>query len=86
MWQIVNRSATKQWQRCQRNEVAAMEHRSLCPINLALDLLGEKWSLLVIRDAVFCGAQYFKDFKAAQEIISTNIVADRLNSLENNGF
>lgn len=63
-----------------------MEHRSLCPINLALDLLGEKWSLLVIRDAVFCGAQYFKDFKAAQEIISTNIVADRLNSLENNGF
>ncbi|WP_330149024.1 helix-turn-helix domain-containing protein [Shewanella xiamenensis] len=63
-----------------------MKHRSLCPISLALDLLGDKWSLLVIRDAVFCGAQYFKDFKAAKENISTNILADRLKSLEKNGF
>ncbi|MCL6324406.1 winged helix-turn-helix transcriptional regulator [Pectobacterium polaris] len=63
-----------------------MKHRSLCPISLALDLFGDKWSLLVIRDAVFCGARYFKDFKAAKENISTNILADRLKSLENDGF
>ncbi|WP_417762854.1 winged helix-turn-helix transcriptional regulator [Shewanella sp.] len=63
-----------------------MKHRSLCPISLALDLIGDKWSLLLIRDAVFCGARYFKDFKAAKENISTNILADRLKCLEENGF
>lgn len=63
-----------------------MKHRSLCPISLALDLLGDKWSLLVIRDAVFCDARYFKDFNSSKENISTNILADRLKKLENYGF
>lgn len=67
-------------------EVAVLKHRSLCPISLALDLVGDKWSLLIIRDAVFCGARYFKDFKAAKENISTNILADRLKNLAENGF
>ncbi len=56
--------------------------RSVCPISCALDLLGDKWTLLVIRDMVFVGKRHFKDFQASGEGIASNILSDRLSRLE----
>lgn len=59
--------------------------RSSCPIACALDLLGDKWTLVVIRD-VFLGRHTFGDFQNAPEKIPTNILADRLKRLEAAGI
>ena len=56
--------------------------RSDCPISSALDLFGDKWSLLVIRDLVYFGQRTFKDFSGASERISSARLADRLCKLE----
>lgn len=56
--------------------------RSDCPISSALDLFGDKWSLLVIRDLVYFGERTFKDFSNAAEHISSARLADRLCKLE----
>ena len=55
--------------------------RSECPISSALDVLGDKWSLLVIRDLVVHGTRTYTDFRDAPEGIATNILATRLNLL-----
>ena len=55
--------------------------RSECPISSALDVLGDKWSLLVIRDLVVHGTRTYSDFRDAPEGIATNILATRLNLL-----
>ncbi|MBL7809175.1 MAG: helix-turn-helix transcriptional regulator [Saprospiraceae bacterium] len=60
--------------------------RSTCPIASALDLLGDKWSLLIIRDLAFMGKRTYSEFLASEEKISTNILADRLGWLEENGM
>jgi len=57
--------------------------RSDCPISSALDLFGDKWSLLIIRDLVYFGERTFKDFANAAERISTARLSDRLCKLEN---
>ena len=57
--------------------------RSDCPISSALDLFGDKWSLLIIRDLVYFGERTFKDFSGAAEKISTARLSDRLCKLEN---
>ena len=55
-----------------------MNHpRSCCPVACTLDLLGDKWTLLVIRD-LFLGRSHFKEFVRGPEGISTNILSDRL--------
>lgn len=54
--------------------------RSHCPIACALDLIGDKWTLLVIRDLSF-GKTHFKEFTRSPEGIATNILADRLSRL-----
>lgn len=54
--------------------------RSPCPVSCALDLLGDRWTLLVIRDLVF-GRSQFKEFLASPERIATNILSDRLGRL-----
>ena len=59
--------------------------RSNCPINFAVETFGDKWTLLVIRDLMFKGKRYYGDFLSSDEKISTNILADRLQKLENNG-
>lgn len=51
--------------------------RSPCPVACALDLIGDRWTLLVIRD-LFLGRSRFKDFTASPESIPTNILSDRL--------
>jgi DNA-binding HxlR family transcriptional regulator len=56
--------------------------RSNCPINFILETFGDKWTLLVIRDLMFHGKRYYGDFLASAEGISTNILADRLQRLE----
>jgi len=56
--------------------------RSDCPISTALDIFGDKWSLLIIRDMIFKGKHSYGDFLGAEEKIATNILADRLMLLE----
>ena len=60
--------------------------RSDCPISFALDLFGDRWTLLVIRDLAFKGKNSFGDFLASEEGIARNILADRLARLEAEGF
>src|SRR5690242_5800073 len=56
--------------------------RSSCPISCALDILGDKWTLLVVRDLIFFRKRYFGDFQNSPEKIATNILSDRLKNLE----
>ena len=56
-------------------------HRSLCPINLALEVFGDRWTLLIIRDLMFAGKRHFRELLQSDEHISSNILADRLNML-----
>lgn len=63
-----------------------VKRRSDCPISFALDIFGDKWSLLIIRDLMFRQKQTYGDFLKSDEKISTNILADRLAMLECNGL
>lgn len=56
--------------------------RSDCPISFALDLFGDKWSLLILRDLIFKDKSYYQDFADSEEGISTNILAERLERLK----
>lgn len=58
----------------------AMKRRSPCPVSCALDIFGDRWTLLVIRDLIL-GKSRFKEFLASPEGIPTNILTDRLNRL-----
>lgn len=63
-----------------------MNHaRSCCPVACTLDILGDKWTLLVIRD-LFLGRSHFKEFAASPERIATNILSDRLSRLVEQGL
>jgi DNA-binding HxlR family transcriptional regulator len=54
------------------------EARSRCPINLSLEIFGDRWTLLVLRDVVFGGARHFRELLGGEERISSNVLADRL--------
>ncbi|MBE9115028.1 helix-turn-helix transcriptional regulator [Lusitaniella coriacea LEGE 07157] len=60
--------------------------RSPCPIACSLDLIGDRWTLLVIRDMMFFGKQRFEEFLESPEGISTNILSTRLKGLEEMGL
>lgn len=60
--------------------------RSDCPIYTALEIFGDKWALLIIRDLMFKGKHYYGDFLKMEENIATNILADRLTLLEGAGI
>ncbi len=60
--------------------------RSDCPLNFALEIFGDKWTLLIIRDMMFFNKCYYSEFLEAAEGISTNILADRLAMLEAEGL
>lgn len=62
------------------------ELRSHCPTNYALEHFGDRWTLLVIREMLFFGRTYYRDFLNAQEGISTNILATRLRQMEAGGL
>ena len=58
------------------------EHRSGCPINLTLEVVGDKWSLLIIRDIIFGNRRHFRELLTqSEEGIASNILADRLRRL-----
>jgi DNA-binding HxlR family transcriptional regulator len=61
-------------------------HRSHCPVNLALEVLGDKWSLIIIRDIMFEGKRYFRELLNSDEKIASNILTDRLTMLEKEGL
>ncbi|MGA2205256.1 MAG: helix-turn-helix domain-containing protein [Terracidiphilus sp.] len=58
------------------------KHRSGCPVSTALDLLGDRWSLLLVRDMMVRGYRTFREFQRSGEGIATNILSDRLQKLE----
>ena len=60
--------------------------RSECPLSCSLDIFGDKWSLLIIRDLMFENKCTYNDFLKSQEGIATNILASRLKELEENGI
>lgn len=60
--------------------------RSGCPINIALELFGDRWSLLIVRDMMFNGYRTFNQFLGSGEGIATNILSDRLSRLEAGGI
>jgi DNA-binding HxlR family transcriptional regulator len=57
------------------------KRRSECPLNASVEMLGDRWSLLIIRDMMLRGWQTFKEFLEGYEGIATNILADRLRKL-----
>jgi DNA-binding HxlR family transcriptional regulator len=63
-----------------------IQFRSLCPIATGLDVLGEKWSLLILRDMIFFHKTTFNEFKAAPESMPSKMLSNRLKKLEAIGF
>src|SRR5215207_4780882 len=62
------------------------DRRSTCPISTALEFVGDRWTLLVVRDLMFAGKRHFREFLQSAEAISSNILADRLRSLVESGI
>ncbi len=60
--------------------------KSDCPINFALEIFGDRWTFLIVRDLMFKGKHYYGEFLTSEEKIATNILADRLALLEMNGI
>jgi len=63
-----------------------IDFRCKCPISSALDIIGDKWTLLIIRDMLFDHKTTFKDFSSSVESIATNILSSRLKLLEEVGI
>jgi DNA-binding HxlR family transcriptional regulator len=66
--------------------MATTEPRSFCPINLSLEIFGDTWTLLVLRDMMFAGKRHFRELLQSDERISSNILADRLARLVEHGM
>lgn len=64
----------------------ARSRRSGCPLNASVEMLGDRWSLLIIRDMMLLGYRSFKQFLHSYERIATNVLADRLRRLESYGI
>lgn len=92
LWYIarIRRSATI-WLRLAEDAIY-MEHktvknfRSTCPINCSLELVGDKWTLLIMRDMLLHNKRTFKEFSSSDEGIATNILSNRLAMLEEHGI
>jgi DNA-binding HxlR family transcriptional regulator len=62
------------------------KRRSECPLNASVEMLGDRWSLLIIRDMMLRGFRTYKEFMECYEGIATNILADRLRKLVEYGI
>ena len=62
------------------------KHRSGCPVSVSLELLGDRWSLLIVRDMMVRGFRTFKQFAESGEAIATNTLSDRLRKLQDSGI
>lgn len=60
--------------------------RSACPVSFSLDFLGDKWTLLILRDVIVHDKSTYNEFLRSDEKIATNILADRLAMLDKHGF
>jgi DNA-binding HxlR family transcriptional regulator len=65
---------------------AKIRRRSDCPLNASVEMLGDRWSLLIIRDMMLRGFRSYKEFMECYEGIATNILADRLRKLMSYGI
>jgi len=63
-----------------------VHQRSGCPVSISLEMLGDRWSLLVVRDLMIRGYRTFKEFQESGEGIASNILSDRLQKLEAAGI
>jgi len=66
--------------------VKKIKKRSDCPISSALDIVGDKWSLIIIRDIALSGKNTYNEFLKSEEKIATNVLADRLSMLVDVGI
>jgi DNA-binding HxlR family transcriptional regulator len=66
--------------------VKRKSRRSGCPVSVSLEIFGDRWSLLIIRDIMVRGKTTFKDFQEAGEKIASNILSARLKSLQRAGI
>lgn len=79
-------SARSKIHKRESRELASRTHRrSCCPVACTLDIVGDKWTLLVVRDLLL-GRSHFRDFMQSPEGIATNILTDRLNRLVQHGL
>jgi len=60
--------------------------RSDCPVNFAVEIICDKWSLIILRDMIFWGKRTFRELLRSDERIATNILAERLEYLRKQGF
>ena len=58
-----------------------LDYRSLCPVSRSLDLMGDKWTLVIMRDVLIFNCRTFADFSKCSERIPTNLLSDRLKKL-----
>lgn len=63
-----------------------IKRKSDCPINFALEIFGDRWTFLIVRDLMFKGKHFYGEFLMSEEGIATNILSDRLSLLEGNGI
>lgn len=64
----------------------AKKHQTGCPVAFGLDIFGDRWTLLIIRDMLLHGKRTYSDFLASDEKIATNILANRMKHLEDEGI
>ncbi len=62
------------------------KHRSGCPVSISLEIFGDRWSLLIVRDLMIRGLRSFQEFQRSGEGIASNILSDRLRKLEKSGI
>jgi DNA-binding HxlR family transcriptional regulator len=62
------------------------DRKSACPVNFSLEILGDQWSMLIVRDIALFGRHTFKDFLEAGERITTSVLSDRLANLTKHGI
>jgi DNA-binding HxlR family transcriptional regulator len=77
----VNSKSLSYW-----NHTMPQKNRSGCPISLSLELLGDRWTLLIVRDIVFAGKRHFREFLQSDEAISSRTLAERLQVLQDEGI
>lgn len=63
-----------------------IQFRSLCPVATGLDVFGDKWTLLILRDMLFLHKSTFNEFKAAPELMPSKMLSNRLKKLESLGY
>ena len=63
-----------------------VRRRSVCPLNASVEMLGDRWSLLILRDMMLRGFCNYQQFLDSHEKIATNVLADRLRKLEESGI